>query len=118
MGHIESLCPSLEHLDAFRSHPTTSAFLKRWQLPVYYQLRFGEIVKFVEKSLESSIFATASPVPTSSTTENWSMNGSQVIWTAIEKCWSEKVWLEELNPKFWRLSLQASCPLKSSVKRM
>jgi hypothetical protein len=34
-----------------RSHPIYTAFEQRWQLPVYFQLRWKEIVGKLENSL-------------------------------------------------------------------
>jgi len=33
-------------------HPTTVDYYKRWNLPIYYQLRFAEFCKRIEKALE------------------------------------------------------------------
>lgn len=120
LTRLESMCPSLDHLNTLRSHPTMTTFLKRWQLPVYYQLRFGEIVKLVEKGLESVTSSIASPDASLTDNENdndtgrWEMKGSQSIWTALERCWSEKVWLPELSFRFWKLSLQVSLSFRRS----
>jgi hypothetical protein len=47
---IELLAPSLQAVISFRSHESYSIFEKRWQLPVYFQLRWKEIVGKLEES--------------------------------------------------------------------
>lgn len=37
-----------------RSHPVFASFNKRWQLPIYFQLRWKDIVGKVEDSLSST----------------------------------------------------------------
>ena len=36
---------------SLRNHPTYLEFMKKWQLPVYFQLRFREIIKDIEPFL-------------------------------------------------------------------
>jgi hypothetical protein len=42
-----------------RAHPSFSAFERRWQLPVYFQLRWKEIVTTVEVALSVMKLETA-----------------------------------------------------------
>lgn len=37
-----------------RAHPTYTTFEKRWQLPVYFQLRWKEIVTSLEEAMASA----------------------------------------------------------------
>jgi hypothetical protein len=48
---LEFLAPSIHAIETMRSHPVYSAFQKRWQLPVYFQLRWKEIVSKLEDAL-------------------------------------------------------------------
>lgn len=48
---LENLCPTLKQLDALRNTASFAAFGKRWQLPVYYQLRFKDIAYRLEETL-------------------------------------------------------------------
>lgn len=38
-------------IESMRSHPVYTAFERRWQLPVYFQLRWKEIVTKLEEPL-------------------------------------------------------------------
>ncbi|KAG6869130.1 hypothetical protein C0993_001695 [Termitomyces sp. T159_Od127] len=48
---LEYLAPSVHSITAMRAHPTYIAFQQRWQLPVYFQMRWKEIVGSLEESL-------------------------------------------------------------------
>lgn len=99
ISKLESLSPSIPYLESFRSHPTYQTFTKRFQLPVYFQLRFKEIVYSVESTLESGNSANGII---------FLLGESEAIWKAIAICWSQDVYLTELAGKFWRLTLQVS----------
>ena len=51
---LESLAPSVRAITAMRSHPTYVTFERCWQLPVYFQLRWKEIVGKLEESLSAN----------------------------------------------------------------
>jgi len=51
---LEFFAPSGHAIEVMRSHPVYVAFEKQWQLPVYFQMRWKEIVANVEVSLTSS----------------------------------------------------------------
>jgi hypothetical protein len=53
LSRIENLAGSIPQLLAFRAHPSHEAFQRKWQLPVYFQLRFKEVVGRVEGVLSS-----------------------------------------------------------------
>lgn len=73
-----------------RAHPTYAAFERRWQLPVYFQLRWKEIVGSFEEAL------AAGP----------SRNQAAATIKAVQQCWADEVYLPELAHRFWRLTLQ------------
>jgi conserved oligomeric Golgi complex subunit 2 len=41
----------MQAIESMRLHPVYSAFERRWQLPVYFQLRWKEIVTKLEEQL-------------------------------------------------------------------
>ena len=41
----------MQAVESMRQHPTYLAFERRWQLPVYFQLRWKEIVGTLEEML-------------------------------------------------------------------
>lgn len=48
---LEFLAPSIHAIEAMRSHSVYTAFERRWQLHVYFQLRWKEIVIKLEDAL-------------------------------------------------------------------
>ncbi|KAJ7647285.1 oligomeric golgi complex component, COG2-domain-containing protein [Roridomyces roridus] len=99
---LEFLAPSVHSVEAMRAHPVYTAFERRWQLPVYYQLRWKEIVSKVEDVL------SVPRVELSSAKEKTAFASTQAtaIWVAISACWSAEVFIPELTHRFWRLTLQ------------
>lgn len=91
------MAPSIESVEAMRATPEYTSLERRWQLPVYFQLRWKEIVGTYEAAL-----ATSSPV------DGWTLGQSAAAWKALSTCWDQGVFIPELAPRFWRLSLQVS----------
>ncbi|KAJ7703146.1 oligomeric golgi complex component, COG2-domain-containing protein [Mycena rosella] len=99
---LEFLAPSAHSVEAMRTHPIYSAFERRWQLPVYFQMRWKEIVGKLEEAL------SVPRVELTSTKEKHSFATTQAaaVWVAISACWSAEVFISELSHRFWRLTLQ------------
>ena len=62
---LELLAPSLQTVEVMRRDPTYTDFQRRWQLPVYFQLRWKEIVGSLEdvlsvERLEPNLKSTSS----------------------------------------------------------
>lgn len=58
-------------------------------------------------SLEQSLVGQPSYTSTSDQKESeWVLVQSGAVWKALESCWKEDVYISELAPRFWRLSLQ------------
>ena len=51
---LEFLAPSAQSVEAMRTHIVYTSFERRWQLPVYFQLRWKEIVTKVEEALTTT----------------------------------------------------------------
>ncbi|KAF6762997.1 hypothetical protein DFP72DRAFT_874343 [Ephemerocybe angulata] len=93
---LELLAPSLQAVTSF------SIFEKRWQLPVYFQLRWKEIVGKLEESLARSKLE----VSHSKDIQPFTTHQASAVWIAISACWSSQVFIPELCPRFWKLTLQ------------
>ncbi|KAG9010340.1 hypothetical protein FRB93_004179 [Tulasnella sp. JGI-2019a] len=105
---LEHLAPSLHAVEAIRSHPTYSAFYRRWQLPVYFQLRWKEIVGKLEDLLSNSYSLRGEPV-----LDGFVSPQASAFFSAIESCWSSHIFIPELSHRFWRLTLQLLSRYKS-----
>ncbi|GAA5801026.1 hypothetical protein HPULCUR_006468 [Helicostylum pulchrum] len=101
---LEGLCYSKRSLLYLRNHPTYNEFMKRWQLQVYFQLRFREIIKNVEAILNEP--SESLSLNNADFTKEIILPGGEVILAAIKKCWSDQMFLYGLSHRFWRLTLQ------------
>ncbi|GAA5933962.1 COG2 family protein [Sporobolomyces koalae] len=99
LSRLESLCPTISHLEALRQHPPYQALLKRFQLPVYFQLRFKEAVTSIERAFDVGQASGGGG-------QGFVMSESESVWNAIRRNWDDEVWLEEVAAKFWKLTLQ------------
>ncbi|KPJ01490.1 Conserved oligomeric Golgi complex subunit 2 [Papilio xuthus] len=74
------------------------SFQKRWNLPVYFQIRFQEIAGGFESSLKKS--------PTVENKDAFIHKETLKCWVSLHNCWSDGIYIEALAHKFWKLSLQ------------
>ncbi|CAL1707275.1 unnamed protein product [Somion occarium] len=97
---LEFLAPSVQAVKAMRAHPIYNAFERRWQLPVYFQLRWKEIVIKLEESLAvTRLERTPGKAP-------FATAQGAATWEAISSCWSAQIFIPELGHRFWKLTLQ------------
>ncbi|ORE03781.1 COG2-domain-containing protein [Rhizopus microsporus var. microsporus] len=99
ISSFEGLCQSRRSMVYLRHHPTYIDFMKKWQLPVYFQLKLREIVVRVEDVLNDN-------TQSMNKGEDTRLEGTRVIMSAIQECWSDQVYLYGLSHRFWKLTLQ------------
>ncbi|KAF8705949.1 hypothetical protein RHS03_05077, partial [Rhizoctonia solani] len=92
---LEALAPRAS-VPTLRAHPLTTTFSRRWQLPVYFQLRWKDIVGKCENVLGSG----------AGEKQDFATPQANAIYAAIKSCWSTQVYVPELGHRFWRLTLQ------------
>lgn len=73
--------------------------------------RFREIVKNVEDLLNNPTASTAIQQPPSDAPgeNHLAFAATRAISQAIEKCWSDHIFLYSLSHRFWKLTLQVHC---------
>ncbi|KAF9501520.1 COG complex component [Pleurotus eryngii] len=98
---LEMLAPSLRSVELMRSHPVFTSFQQRWQLPVYFQMRWKDIVGKLEGSL-----STIKIERSTDTSTPFVMSQAAAAWSAVSLCWNSDVYIPELSFRFWRLTLQ------------
>lgn len=99
---LAKLESQLSSVQDFRQHKQYKSFQTRWNLPVYFQIRFQEIGGTVEghfcRALTEKALVNHSSevvlIPIKTAVEN------------IKRCWSEGVYLEPLFSRFLKLTLQ------------
>uniref|UniRef100_A0A3P9M1R6 Conserved oligomeric Golgi complex subunit 2 n=1 Tax=Oryzias latipes TaxID=8090 RepID=A0A3P9M1R6_ORYLA len=96
---FERQCSSQASVKRLRVHPSYTSFHNKWNLPVYFQLRYKEIAGRLENSISDGLEAA----PAGST---YHLQVSEVLWSCLLKCWADKVYLPPLTHRFWKLTLQ------------
>jgi conserved oligomeric Golgi complex subunit 2 len=91
-----------ELVEKFHQHPQYKRFQNKWNLPVYFQIRFQEIATSLEKMCEidwNNMLATGDS------------NQMQVkvfveVISCVAKCWMDGIYLDQLFHKFFKLTFQ------------
>ncbi|KAM4693001.1 conserved oligomeric Golgi complex subunit 2 [Discoglossus pictus] len=96
---FERQCGSQASVKRLRAHPSYHSFNNKWNLPVYFQIRFKEIAG----CLESAILGGLEDAPAGSA---YCLRVSHVLWTCLTACWSDQIFLLLLTHRFWKLTLQ------------
>ncbi|XP_054270693.1 conserved oligomeric Golgi complex subunit 2 [Macrosteles quadrilineatus] len=91
---LEARCDSR----SLRAHPQYQSFMHRWNLPVYFQIRFQEIAGSVEAALVAR--------PEMEVEGDWKLTATAATWTGLLRCWADKVYITQLTHRFWKLNLQ------------
>ncbi|XP_072930132.1 conserved oligomeric Golgi complex subunit 2 [Epargyreus clarus] len=95
---IEDLCSDRETVKALHETSEYKSFQRRWNLPVYFQIRFQEIAGGFESSLK--------PTLTLEKSDGFVIAETHKCWSAMQECWADGIYIEALAHKFWKLSLQ------------
>ncbi|XP_001369328.1 conserved oligomeric Golgi complex subunit 2 [Monodelphis domestica] len=96
---FERQCGSQASVKRLRSHPAYHSFNNKWNLPVYFQIRFREIAG----SLEAALIDGLEEAPAGS---SFCLLASHMAWVSLMKCWSDQMFLPLLAHRLWKLTLQ------------
>ncbi|XP_011233523.1 conserved oligomeric Golgi complex subunit 2 isoform X1 [Ailuropoda melanoleuca] len=96
---FERQCGSQASVRRLRAHPAYHSFNNKWNLPVYFQIRFREIAG----SLEAALTDVLEDAPAGS---SFCLLASHRTWGSLQRCWSDEMFLPVLAPRLWRLTLQ------------
>ncbi|KAL1672422.1 hypothetical protein EV122DRAFT_271632 [Schizophyllum commune] len=102
---LEVLAPSEHAVEVMRKHPVYMNFERRWQLPVYFQLRWKEIITKLEENLSVTKLERAGS-GMSVADKDFATSQARAVWEAISACWSAEIYIPDLSHRFWRLTLQ------------
>lgn len=82
---------------AFRSSESYKSFMSKWSVEIYFQLRYTEVATNFETALllENEPFG-----------KKQKLNITENLFKQIGYCWSEGVYIEELKPRLFKLTLQ------------
>lgn len=101
---------SAHALDKFRACPAYGTFFSKWNLPVYFQIRFQEIASPVETHVNHMFQVT------SAEDQEFQLRITQIVFHAMEKCWDPKLYLDALAHRFWKLTLQILSRFATAVQ--
>ncbi|CEH18451.1 Low density lipoprotein receptor [Ceraceosorus bombacis] len=110
LASLLMLAPSARAANAVRDHPTYTTFKKRWQLSVYFQIRYREIVSKLEPKL--AVAADTARTGNISITLPLMVSTEATV-EAFVAPWAKHIRLDELAARQWRLSLQVVSRYKS-----
>ncbi|XP_003940815.3 conserved oligomeric Golgi complex subunit 2 [Saimiri boliviensis] len=96
---FERQCGSQASVKRLRAHPAYHSFNNKWNLPVYFQIRFREIAG----SLEAALIDVVEDAPAESP---YCLLASHRTWSSLRRCWSDEMFLPLLVHRLWRLTLQ------------
>ncbi|KAH9051485.1 COG complex component [Lactarius vividus] len=102
---LQYLAPSARAIRVMVTHPTFLSFERRWQLPVYFQLRWKDIVTRLEDALSVSKLEPESNLKKAEITP-FVMSSTAAVWSAMTTCWDRNVFVPQLAHRFWKLMLQ------------
>ncbi|XP_072912679.1 conserved oligomeric Golgi complex subunit 2 [Hemitrygon akajei] len=96
---FEWQCASQASVKRLRSHSAYQSFHGKWNLSVYYQIRFKEIAGNLEASLSEGL----KEAPDGS---EFRLQVTCILWQNLMKCWDDRVYLPPLAHRFWKMTLQ------------
>ncbi|XP_018428885.1 PREDICTED: conserved oligomeric Golgi complex subunit 2, partial [Nanorana parkeri] len=99
LRNFERQCGSQASVKRLRAHASYHSFNNRWNLPVYFQIRFKEIAGRLESAL-------VSPLQEVSDGDTFCLQASSILWTCLNTCWSDETCTPLLAHRFWKLTLQ------------
>lgn len=108
LSAFDSLAPSLRARDALHQRGSYLTFRKRWQLPVYFQIRLRDSISRLEKALASSSGAQFGSInPSHHQRQSLPfMTATGEVLALFSLPWKRGMHVMELVHRQWRLSLQ------------
>ncbi|XP_055547059.1 conserved oligomeric Golgi complex subunit 2 [Wyeomyia smithii] len=105
LERIELILEDPDEVANFKAHPQYKSFQVRWNLPVYFQIRFQEIGSNLEKVCTRELDATKFFNQQISASQ-FNLLQFSIALTCISNCWQEGIYLPQLFHRFIKLTLQ------------
>lgn len=105
LERIEQIIEDPTEIAAFKAHSQYKSFQVRWNLPVYFQIRFQEIGSNLEKACSRDLEATKFAEQQISASQ-FNLVQFSIALTCISNCWQEGIYLPQLFHRFFKLTLQ------------
>ncbi|XP_050068909.1 conserved oligomeric Golgi complex subunit 2 [Anopheles maculipalpis] len=105
LERIELIIDDADDVAQFKAHAQYRSFQLRWNLPVYYQIRFQEIGAELEANCNEPAASQRQLAKTISASQ-FNVGQFSVALTAISRCWQDGIFLPQLFHRFLKLTLQ------------
>ncbi|PWN48134.1 COG2-domain-containing protein [Violaceomyces palustris] len=116
LDSLADLAPSSRAFEQLVKSNSWNSFKRRWQLPVYFQMKFREVITRLEEGLLQGTLPSSSgdgleKEETGSYSTSWKrdqplLRGTRVAIESFASPWKDGVHLHELSAREWRVSLQ------------
>lgn len=90
----------------FRSHESVVEFKEKWNLDVYFQLRYNEISAEVEQAFSRLRVDTVPDEANDEMRDLLLFENSKALWSGMLECWDERIFLLPVLPNLTKLCLQ------------
>lgn len=101
LERVEMIIDEPELIRAFHEHQQYKKFQTRWNLPVYFQIRFNEIATSMEKTCDIDWSKMILP-----DTNQMQIAVFVELINSIARCWMDGIYLDQLFGKFFKLTFQ------------
>jgi conserved oligomeric Golgi complex subunit 2 len=98
LERVEMLIEDRRLVASFRQTAQYKHFQSRWNLPVYFQIRFQEIGAALEQQIAQAVLVQAA--------NELKVLPFHVGLASISRCWADGVYLPQLFHRFFKLTLQ------------
>lgn len=98
LERLERLCHNVSQVESLRAQPCYVHFMSKWNLAIYFQIRFQEIACQLEAALTQPSQRSKG--------DEFLLLCHEALWDALHRCWDEDVFLPPLSHRFWKLTLQ------------
>lgn len=105
LERIELIIEDPQDVGDFKAHSQYRSFQIRWNLPVYFQIRFQEIGSNLEKACNRELDAAKFTSQQISASQ-FNLVQFSIALTCISNCWQEGIYLPQLFHRFIKLTLQ------------
>ncbi|GBM17950.1 Conserved oligomeric Golgi complex subunit 2 [Araneus ventricosus] len=103
LDEFEHICGNQTSVSKLREQSSYKEFIQKFNLDVYFQIRFQEIAGTFEHILfEESLIKETNR----ETDLPYSLKATVSLLSCINLCWSDSVYLPFLKKDFWRLTIQ------------
>lgn len=89
--------------NAFHQHSTYAAHRQLWNLPIYFEIRYMEVLINLHHSLPKRVNST---IFAEQIIDKFKLVPSISAWNALRECFAPNVYLAQLLNRFWKLHLQ------------